>query len=147
MSARGGVVVDRHGNVIEEDEDFDGVVPDGGAVRIKLPFMDGLDAIQRAVARDTADADDANPYPVSDEQRARVEDAYLARNERLGAGMHRHRVPTPASDDVADGADELSDEEQAERRRSDAYLALKRRLHTAGPARRAPKPVDPSWLK
>ena len=112
MSARGGVVVDRHGNVVEDDDD-DGIVPDGGAVRIKLPFMDGLDGVQRAVMRDTAleddDADNANPYPVSDEQRARVEDAYLARSERLSAGMHRHRVPTPVNDDVADGEEELSD--------------------------------------
>jgi hypothetical protein len=140
MVARHGEIVDRHGNVVEEDENFDGVVPDKHALRVGLPFMDGLDAVQRAVARDTEDedADDANPYPVSDEQRARVEDAYEARSIRLSRGMHRHRVPTPVNDDVADGEGD---------RRADAYLAMKRRLSGAYKARRAPVPRDPSWLK
>lgn len=135
-----GVIVDRFGRPVEDDEDFDGVVPDGGAVRVRLPFMD---AKQRAVAqwaRDQGnDNDDDNPYQVSDEQRQRVEDAYVARSIRLSRGMHRHRVPTPVSDDVSDSDDADP--------RAAAYDAMKRRLSGAWKARRAPVPRDPDWLK
>jgi hypothetical protein len=147
MPAR-GVIVDRFGNVVD-DEDFDGVVPDKHALRVALPFMDGLDDVQRAVMRDTCevdddaaddDADDDNPYPVSDAQRGRVEDARAAFKQRLSAGMHRHRVPTPVSDD-----DDMADSDDTDRRAA-AYDAMKKRLSGAWKARRAPVPADPSWV-
>jgi hypothetical protein len=147
MAARRGVIVDRHGNPID-DEDFDGVVPDGYAVRVSAMLMDSVDSVQRAVMRDTAD-----PYEIDDALAQRIFDARAAYKARISAGMHRHRValepdtgdahkerrsdsalpsslpPLPRGDLIAD----------AEARRAGAYANFKDRLHTAGP-RRSPSP-------
>jgi hypothetical protein len=127
-----GVIVDRFGNVVETDDD---VVPDGGAVRVRLPLMDGVDDVQRAVMRDTAD-----PYEIDDELAERIFDAREAYKARISAGMHRHRVPTPVSDD-----DDMADSDDTDRRAA-AYDAMKKRLSGDWKARRAPVPADPSWV-
>jgi hypothetical protein len=128
-----GVVVDRFGNVVDDEDDD--VVPDKHALRVGLPFMDGLDDVQRAVARDTAD-----PYEIDDELAERIFDAREAYKARIGAGMHRHRVPTPVSDE-----DDMADSDDTDRRAA-AYDAMKKRLSGAWKARRAPVPADPSWV-
>jgi hypothetical protein len=127
-----GVIVDRFGNVVETDDD---VVPDGGAVRVRLSLMDGVDDVQRAVMRDTAD-----PYEIDDELAERIFDAREAYKARISAGMHRHRVPTPVSDE-----DDMADSDDTDRRAA-AYDAMKKRLSGAWKARRAPVPADPSWV-
>jgi hypothetical protein len=68
----------------------------------------------------------SDPYPITDEQRQKVIDAYEAMKARLGAGMHRHQVTEPGA--AADGDDP----------RAVAYGAMKRRLGTPK-ARRARK--------
>jgi hypothetical protein len=44
------VIYDRYGNVVEDDD----IVPDGGTVRVAIPFMDALSAATRRVFRDDA---------------------------------------------------------------------------------------------
>src|SRR5262245_52029739 len=46
------VIYDRYGNVLDDDDD---IVPDGGYLRVPMPFMDALsEATRRAFARDNA---------------------------------------------------------------------------------------------
>src|SRR2546430_9565656 len=131
-------VVDAHGRVIELDDDEP--VPPNCSLRVALPFMDGLDAVQRAVARDTANSNDEDPYEIDDELAERIFDAREAYKARIGAGMHRHRVPTPVSDE-----DDMADSDDTDRRAA-AYDAMKKRLSGAWKACRAPVPADPSWV-
>jgi hypothetical protein len=131
-------VVDAHGRVIELDDDEP--VPPNCSLRVALPFMDGLDAVQRAVARDTANSNDEDPYEIDDELAERIFDARAAYKARISAGMHRHRVPTPVSDE-----DDVADSDDTDRRAA-AYDAMKKRLSGAWKARRAPVPADPSWV-
>jgi hypothetical protein len=128
--AKRGVIVDRHDNVVETDDD---VVPDKHSVRVTLPFMDSQ---QREVFARTRGRGD--PYAISDEQRQRVADAREAYKARISAGMHRHRVPPTPSDNVADGEADP---------RAVSYDAMKKRLSSAWRARKAPMPVDPEWMR
>jgi hypothetical protein len=114
MAARRGVVIDRFGNVVE---DADGVLRDGQRLVVPVELMDSS---QRAVKRNT-------------EQRLHALDAWLDLRARTGAGMRRHRVPTPEPTDMADG-------EQFDHARA-AYLGMKRRLSDAWKTKRALKPV------
>ena len=139
-----GVVVDRFGN--EVDDDDSDVVADGHGLRVPVRFMDSQQRMVAAAtghavedADDADDADDNNPYLVDDEQLEHGKDAYAARSHRLSAGMHRHRVPTPVSDD------DMADSDDTDRRAA-AYDAMKKRLSGAWKARRAPVPADPSWV-
>jgi hypothetical protein len=141
------VIDNRTGREIELDDDE--AIPPGHTLRVPVEFADSADRaaieeLRRRCAADDAGEDDANPYPVSDEQRGRVEDAYAARSHRLSAGMHKHRVPTPASDDG-----DVADDGDADRRAA-AYDAMKKRVSRAwqnAKARPQPKPRDPDWLK
>jgi hypothetical protein len=129
MAARRGVVIDRHGRVVEDD---DGVVRDGQKLRVPVEFMD---AEQRRVFADGRPGQLSRS--ISDAQRLRALDAWLDMRERTGAGMRRHCVVTPEPTDMADG-------EQFDHARA-AYDALKKRLSGAHKARKARKVADPVW--
>ncbi len=72
-------VIDVAGRVIELEDDE--IVPPNCSLRVPTFLMDSE---QKAVKRATV-------------QRLRTLDAYLDFKQRTGAGMHRHRIPTPAA--------------------------------------------------
>jgi hypothetical protein len=54
MGKRKRTIQNKYGNVegyeIEEDDSLSNIIPNGGAVRVRMDMMDSLDPLQRAVA-------------------------------------------------------------------------------------------------
>ena len=88
MAARRGVVVDRHGRVVEDRRRRAGRSGFAGA-------MQWIDHQQRAVV--AAMDDDTQRFAISDAPRRRVRDAYAGFKDRLSRGMHRHRKSGPTT--------------------------------------------------
>src|SRR6266568_78052 len=152
-----GVVVDRFGNVVEDDD----VLRDGERLRVPVSFMDAAtkevidDLRRRNPPRPPPSQTDA--FEIDDGLAQRIFDARAAYKARISAGMHRHRVAlepdtgdahkerrsdsAPPSSPPPPHGDLIAD---AELRRAQAYAQFRQRLNTAGPNRRSSSPSPPS---
>lgn len=141
---RRGVVVDRHGNVVESDDD---VVRDGQVLRVPGLLMDSARREDDDEEEGEGDDEGEGDEELSDAERQHriVCDAYLDMKARISRGMFRNQVPF-AGADGGESDEDLSDEEAAEARRSRAYAAYRRRLG-APKARKQRLPKNEEWTR